>query len=50
MVGNSDGAGFAYDWNRQKEKENQEAKQKTKTLKKKIDKLTKKNHNLRPKR
>jgi hypothetical protein len=49
-MGNSDGAGFAYDWNRQQQKANQEAKQKKKALKKKIDKLTKNNHNLRHKR
>ena len=49
-LGNSDGAGFAYDWNRQQDKANQEAKQKGKALKKKIDRLTKKNHDLQPKR
>jgi hypothetical protein len=43
----SDGAGFAYDWNRQKQQQTVDAKKKNKTLKKKIDKLTGKNRNLK---
>lgn len=43
----SDGAGFAYDLNRQKQQEAVDAKTKKKALKKKIDKLTGKNRNLK---
>lgn len=43
----SDGAGFAYDWNRQKQQQPVDAKRKKKALKKKIDKLTGKNRNIK---
>ena len=48
-LGNTDGdgAGFAYDWNRQKQQQTADNKNKKKTLKKKIDKLTGKNRNLK---
>jgi hypothetical protein len=48
-MGNSGGdeAGFAYDWNRQKQQQQVDAKKKKKTLKKKINKLTGKNHNIK---
>jgi hypothetical protein len=44
---NDDGAGFAYDWNRQKQQQQVDDKKKKKALEKKIDKLTGKNRNLK---
>jgi hypothetical protein len=44
---NDDGAGFAYDWTRQKQQQTLDAKAKKKTLKKRIDKLSGKNRNLK---
>lgn len=43
----SDGAGFDYDWTGQKQQQTFDAKKKKKALKKKIDKLTGKNRNLK---